>query len=268
MALILILILIVGSGVSHYNNIPKREEQHKEGWCNLFNDPSQEPPVCKNRRFEMIKYSFGHEEEYVAIKEYEYDELTRTNDDACHAYREIFRNIDEGWFPMAYPGFGIWRIDFLYSLFTFINRRIPEIGSHGFPISCSGPRWKEIDNVGTHFGAKTKKSEETILTNYTPYPSRRYDVSVPALHKKPQRIEELYAVSRRLLYAVKFRRTSLTGFPVQSVRSSNVIALDSPYLLVLITRTPQSRQHESRKSPTAELFDVDSRRISIHHCEY
>ncbi|GJW12551.1 reverse transcriptase domain-containing protein [Tanacetum coccineum] len=67
---------------------------------------------------------------------------------------------------------------------------------------------------------------------------------------------------------VQFRRTSLTGFPAQSVRSSNTIALDSPYLLVLITRTSQSRQHESRKSPTTELFDVDSGRISIHHCEY
>nr|GEX52424.1 hypothetical protein [Tanacetum cinerariifolium] len=39
------------------------------------------------------------------------------------------------------------------------------------------------------------------------------------------------------------RRTSLTGFPAQSIRSSNAIALDSPYLLVLITRTSQSRQH-------------------------
>ncbi|GJQ99581.1 putative ribonuclease H-like domain-containing protein [Tanacetum coccineum] len=73
-----------------------------------------------------------------------------------------------------------------------------------------------------------------------------------------------------------FRRTSLTGFPAQSIRSSNAIALDSPYLLVLITGTSQSRQHvdtslirlESRKSPTAELFDDDSGRISIHHCEY
>nr|GEZ76492.1 reverse transcriptase domain-containing protein [Tanacetum cinerariifolium] len=70
-----------------------------------------------------------------------------------------------------------------------------------------------------------------------------------------------------------FRRTSLTEFPAQSIRSSDVIALDSPYLLVLITGTSQSRQHvdtslihlESRKSPTAELFDVDSGRISIHH---
>nr|GEZ41002.1 reverse transcriptase domain-containing protein [Tanacetum cinerariifolium] len=74
----------------------------------------------------------------------------------------------------------------------------------------------------------------------------------------------------------KLRRTSLTGFPAQSIRSSNAIALDSLYLLVLITGTSQSRQHvdtslihlESRKSPTAELFDVDSERISIHQCEY
>ncbi|GJR74810.1 hypothetical protein Tco_0087175 [Tanacetum coccineum] len=71
---------------------------------------------------------------------------------------------------------------------------------------------------------------------------------------------------------LKFLRlVSHAGFPAQSVRSSNAIALDSPYLLVLITGTSQSRQHvdtslihiESRKPPTAELFDVDSGRISI-----
>ncbi|GJV90047.1 hypothetical protein Tco_1533985 [Tanacetum coccineum] len=68
-----------------------------------------------------------------------------------------------------------------------------------------------------------------------------------------------------------FRGTSLTGFPAQSVRSSNAIALDLPYLLVLITGASQSRQHidtslidiESRKPPTKSLFDVGSRRISI-----
>ncbi|GJW14843.1 retrovirus-related pol polyprotein from transposon TNT 1-94 [Tanacetum coccineum] len=37
------------------------------------------------------------EEGYVAIKEYKYDDLTRTNEDACHAYQEIFCNVDEGW---------------------------------------------------------------------------------------------------------------------------------------------------------------------------
>ncbi|GJY62923.1 hypothetical protein Tco_0464383 [Tanacetum coccineum] len=108
----------------------------------------------------MIKYSFGQDEEYVAVKEDEYDDLARISKDACRAYQEIFRMMDEGWM-------------------------------------------------------------------------------------------------------VQFRRTSLTWFPAQSIRSSNAIALDSPYLLVLITGTSQSRQHESRKSPTKSLFDVGSRRISI-----
>ncbi|GKD43288.1 hypothetical protein Tco_1267933, partial [Tanacetum coccineum] len=34
-------------------------------------------------------------------------------------------------------------------------------------------------------------------------------------------------------------------------------------LAVLVTGASQSRQHESRKSPTKSLFDVSSRRISI-----
>ncbi|GJW19669.1 hypothetical protein Tco_0027105 [Tanacetum coccineum] len=62
------------------------------------------------------------------------------------------------------------------------------------------------------------------------------------------------------------QRISLTGFPAQSVGSSNTDVLDLPCLLVLITGTSQSRQHvdtnlihiESRKSPTAVLFDDDT----------
>ncbi|GKD24842.1 hypothetical protein Tco_1231056 [Tanacetum coccineum] len=72
------------------------------------------------------------------------------------------------------------------------------------------------------------------------------------------------------------QRISLTGFPAQSVGSSNTDVLDLPCLLVLITGTSQSRQHvdtslihiESRKSPTTVLFDDDTGRISIRHCEY
>ncbi|GKA39633.1 hypothetical protein Tco_0732184 [Tanacetum coccineum] len=63
--------------------------------CELFDD--HELPVCNIRRFEMIKYSFGDDEEYVAVKEDEYDELTNTSKEAIHAYREIFRMMDEGW---------------------------------------------------------------------------------------------------------------------------------------------------------------------------
>ncbi|GKD45697.1 hypothetical protein Tco_1270342, partial [Tanacetum coccineum] len=58
---------------------------------------THEPPVCNMRRFKMSKYSFGQNEEYVVVKEDEYDDLARTSEDACRAYQEIFRMMDEGW---------------------------------------------------------------------------------------------------------------------------------------------------------------------------
>nr|GEU36596.1 C2 calcium/lipid-binding domain, CaLB [Tanacetum cinerariifolium] len=50
--------------------------------------------VCNIRKFQMIKYSFRQDEEYVAVKEDECDNLARTNNDACRAYQEIFRRMD------------------------------------------------------------------------------------------------------------------------------------------------------------------------------
>nr|GEY06545.1 C2 calcium/lipid-binding domain, CaLB [Tanacetum cinerariifolium] len=58
---------------------------------------THELPMCNLRRFKMIRYSFGQDEEYVAVKEDKYDDLVRTSDDACRAYQEIFRMMDEGW---------------------------------------------------------------------------------------------------------------------------------------------------------------------------
>ncbi|GJS82817.1 hypothetical protein Tco_0749358 [Tanacetum coccineum] len=57
----------------------------------------RESPVCNVRRYMMIKYSFNNDDEYVAIKEDEYDDLTITRKEACLAYQEIFRIMDEGW---------------------------------------------------------------------------------------------------------------------------------------------------------------------------
>ncbi|GJU25290.1 hypothetical protein Tco_1163911 [Tanacetum coccineum] len=54
-------------------------------------------PVCNVRRYMMIKYSFNNDEEYVAVKENEYDDLTITRKEACQAYQEIFQIMDEGW---------------------------------------------------------------------------------------------------------------------------------------------------------------------------
>ncbi|GKF72880.1 hypothetical protein Tco_0219212, partial [Tanacetum coccineum] len=73
------------------NDYTERDEER----CELFNDTTHNAPVCKIRRYEMIKYSFGQDEEFVAIKEYEYDDLTKANEDTCRAYQEIFRSMDE-----------------------------------------------------------------------------------------------------------------------------------------------------------------------------
>ncbi|GJR30794.1 reverse transcriptase domain-containing protein [Tanacetum coccineum] len=54
-------------------------------------------PVCNIRKYMMIKYSFNNNEEYVAVKEDEYDDLTITRKEACQAYQEIFWIMDEGW---------------------------------------------------------------------------------------------------------------------------------------------------------------------------
>ncbi|GJX65424.1 hypothetical protein Tco_0299767 [Tanacetum coccineum] len=64
-----------------------------------------------------------------------------------------------------------------------------------------------------------------------------------------------HRITCKFTLVVQFRRTSLTGFPTQSVRSSNAYALDSPYLLVLNTRTSQSRQHDMSESDSYYLSD-------------
>ncbi|GKB74630.1 hypothetical protein Tco_0936042 [Tanacetum coccineum] len=68
------------------------EDGDREELCEIH-----ELPVCNIKIFEMIMYSFGQDEEYVAVKEDKYNDLGRTNDDACRAYQEIFCMIDEGW---------------------------------------------------------------------------------------------------------------------------------------------------------------------------
>ncbi|GJY79264.1 hypothetical protein Tco_0485065 [Tanacetum coccineum] len=70
------------------------DESSNEG-CRRWN------PVCNIRRFEMIKYSFRQDEEYVAVKENEYDDATSISKDACRTYQEIFRMMDEGWMDLA-----------------------------------------------------------------------------------------------------------------------------------------------------------------------
>ncbi|GJR29145.1 hypothetical protein Tco_1105377 [Tanacetum coccineum] len=68
------------------------EDNEREELCE-----DHEIPVCNIRRYMMIKYSFNNDEEYVVVKEEEYDDLTIIREEACRAYQEIFQKMDEGW---------------------------------------------------------------------------------------------------------------------------------------------------------------------------
>ncbi|GJU10761.1 retrovirus-related pol polyprotein from transposon TNT 1-94 [Tanacetum coccineum] len=57
---------------SNYNNV-QMEQEDKE-ICDLFDNTTRDASICKVRKFEMIKYLFRQDEEYVAIKECEYDD--------------------------------------------------------------------------------------------------------------------------------------------------------------------------------------------------
>ncbi|GJT84804.1 hypothetical protein Tco_1066521 [Tanacetum coccineum] len=56
---------------------------------------AHETSACKIRKFEMMKYTFEVDEEYVAIKEL--INHSETNVDARCAYRELFYKMDDGW---------------------------------------------------------------------------------------------------------------------------------------------------------------------------
>ncbi|GKE47985.1 hypothetical protein Tco_1479243, partial [Tanacetum coccineum] len=83
----------------YYHNYDEGEyenETHEEGH-ELCSIKTREVSVCQIKRYKMIKYSFNDEEEYVVVKEDEYDDLTITSEEACRAYQEIFQMMDEGW---------------------------------------------------------------------------------------------------------------------------------------------------------------------------
>ncbi|GJZ69704.1 hypothetical protein Tco_0633254, partial [Tanacetum coccineum] len=58
-----------------YNEGEYENKTHKEGH-ELCGIKTREVPVCQIKRYKMIKYSFNDEEEYVAIKEDEYNDNT------------------------------------------------------------------------------------------------------------------------------------------------------------------------------------------------
>ncbi|GKB38713.1 hypothetical protein Tco_0883655 [Tanacetum coccineum] len=146
-----------------------------------------ELPVCNIRRFKMIKYSFGQDEEYVAVKEDEDDDLAKTSDDACRAYQEIFRMMDEG--CMTSKGYlRTSRIQVGGYLASFILL----IMEYLVNISKRRAFWSLNEDI----------LKITILTTNTPYPSRKIRRIRACTHQRPQRKLDQYAVSSEDQYAV------------------------------------------------------------------
>ncbi|GKC44487.1 hypothetical protein Tco_1062209 [Tanacetum coccineum] len=75
----------------------KRRKDLRKEKSKLLGMPYEKPPTFKLEMFEVIKYSLGPEEEYVSIKEYEYDIWLRTKENASCIYEEIFHKKDKGW---------------------------------------------------------------------------------------------------------------------------------------------------------------------------
>ncbi|GKB60667.1 hypothetical protein Tco_0916853 [Tanacetum coccineum] len=121
-------------------------------------------------------------------------------------------------------------------------------GSHAGTLACM--RWNGEKKL------KKSYSPEDILSNYGVLGEDM--LKRHAFWSLNEEFEKVYLSDSQYriildLYDVQFGRTSLTGFPAQSVRSSNAYALDSLYLLVLNTGTSQSRQHDMSKSDSYYL---------------
>ncbi|GKD17727.1 hypothetical protein Tco_1206885, partial [Tanacetum coccineum] len=76
-------------------DISNTDTQDNQGYDERRDDPTLEPSICRIRRFEMMKYSFNTDEEYIAIKESKYLNHSKDNLDT---YRELLQIINEGWF--------------------------------------------------------------------------------------------------------------------------------------------------------------------------
>ncbi|GJY43228.1 hypothetical protein Tco_0431441 [Tanacetum coccineum] len=77
----------------------EKQSQTKHKYSNTSNSIKELPNKrrCKAEKFEAIQYSLGPNEEYIAIRSYEYDIWERNKDNMSKIYQDIFQKKDEGW---------------------------------------------------------------------------------------------------------------------------------------------------------------------------
>ncbi|GJX33080.1 hypothetical protein Tco_0242935 [Tanacetum coccineum] len=72
--------------------------RENQGYDEHMGNETPEQSVCKIRRFEMMKYSFSDNEEYITIKESDHLNHSKKGLDA---YRELLRLTNERWIVMT-----------------------------------------------------------------------------------------------------------------------------------------------------------------------
>ncbi|GKE45889.1 hypothetical protein Tco_1473173 [Tanacetum coccineum] len=82
----------------------EKQSQTKRKYSNTSNSINELPNKrrCKAEKFEAIQYSLRPNEEYIAIRSYEYDIWERNEDNMSKIYQDIFQKKDEGW--KCFPG--------------------------------------------------------------------------------------------------------------------------------------------------------------------
>ncbi|GKA34232.1 hypothetical protein Tco_0720661 [Tanacetum coccineum] len=85
----------------------EKQSQTKRKYCNTSNSINEQPNKrrCKVEKFEAIQYSLGPNEEYIAIRSYEYDIWERNEDNMSKIYQDIFQKKGQ-----RMEGFSIRRI--------------------------------------------------------------------------------------------------------------------------------------------------------------
>ncbi|GJZ38070.1 hypothetical protein Tco_0584261 [Tanacetum coccineum] len=134
------------------------------------------------------------QEECVAVKEDEYDNLTITSDEACRTYQEIFRMMVEGWM--------VTRTDAL--LVHPKNEEIIEeiIQNYYDPEDVIMEYLVNISKRRAFWSLNEDILKITILTTNTPYPSRKIRRIRACTHQRSRRKQAQYAVSNEDQYAV------------------------------------------------------------------
>ncbi|GJS11696.1 hypothetical protein Tco_0368492 [Tanacetum coccineum] len=183
-----IVVFLISLAGGEYEN-----KTHEEGH-ELCGIKTREVPVYQIKIYKMIKYSFNDEEEYAAVKEDEYDDLTITCKEACRAYQEIFWMMDKGWMVTRTENFDLedmelestnigptaklpilklgeykmWaiRIKQYFQIQDYALWEVIENGdSMGFPYPDAKSMFAAIE---TRFGgnAATKKTQKTLLKQH------------------------------------------------------------------------------------------------------